>query len=79
MIQEWLARPMVRWVDADPETLSRALRLLDLSRASGDLAMDAEIAALALQHDAVVHTADADFARLPGVRWYNPILGTSGR
>lgn len=39
---------------------------------------DALIAAFGIRHRAVVHTADADFARFPRVRWYNPITGRRG-
>ena len=42
------------------------------------LVTDALIAALGIRHRAVVHTADADFARFPRVRWYNPITGRRG-
>ena len=42
---------------------------------------DTQIAAMALEHDAVVHTADADFLRFIGLRWFNPItqVGSSKR
>jgi predicted nucleic acid-binding protein len=45
---------------------------------SGGLATDALIAALGIRHRAVIHTADADFARFPGVKWFNPITGRRG-
>ena len=40
---------------------------------AGNLVTDGQIAAVALEHDAVVHTADADFIRLAGLRWLNPL------
>jgi len=39
---------------------------------------DVQIAALAIEYGAVVHTADADFLRIPGVRWFNPLTGKRG-
>jgi predicted nucleic acid-binding protein len=42
---------------------------------AGNLVTDAQIAAVAIEHDAVVHTADADFIRFKGLRWLNPITG----
>lgn len=36
---------------------------------------DAQIAALAIEHAAVLHTADMHIKRFPGVRWTNPIAG----
>lgn len=40
--------------------------------ASGNLVSDAWIAALAIEHGCEVLSDDADFARLPGVRWRRP-------
>ncbi len=37
---------------------------------------DAQMAALAMNHDGVLHTADTDFVRFQGLRWFNPITGT---
>jgi len=42
-------------------------------QASGPLVSDAEIAAITIEHGAVLHTADRDFARFPGLRWKNPL------
>ena len=30
-------------------------------------------------HNAVVHTADADFLRFPHLRWFNPVTGAGSR
>jgi len=42
-------------------------------QASGPLVSDAIIAALAIEHGGMLHTADRDFARFPGLRWKNPL------
>jgi predicted nucleic acid-binding protein len=34
----------------------------------------AQIAALALEYGATMHSADTNFARLTGVSWENPLL-----
>ena len=34
---------------------------------------DAHLAALAIEHGLVLCSADADFARFPGLRWENPL------
>ncbi|MFZ3210339.1 MAG: TA system VapC family ribonuclease toxin [Terriglobales bacterium] len=52
-------------------TLLRQL-LVD-AQARGDLVTDAHLAALAIEHGAVVCTTDRDFARFPGLRWRNPL------
>lgn len=46
---------------------------------AGNLVTDAQIAVIALEHDAVLHTSDADFIRFPGLRWFNPISGDGSR
>ena len=35
--------------------------------------MDAVLAAIAIEHGAVLQTTDRDFARFPGLRWTNPL------
>jgi uncharacterized protein len=47
--------------------------LLADAQARGDLVTDAHLAALAIEHGAVVCTTDRDFARFPGLRWQNPL------
>jgi toxin-antitoxin system PIN domain toxin len=46
--------------------------LCRLSGASGDAIPDAYLAALAIEHDATLCTADRDFARFPGLRLLDP-------
>jgi predicted nucleic acid-binding protein len=54
---------------------SSPLALLRAAGSGGTLTTDALVAAVALRHGAVVHTADSDFARFPKVRWHNPLRG----
>ena len=77
-VRQWLARAVVTVIDADGADLERSLELIEHSGAGGRLATDALIAALGIRHRAIIHTADTDFARFSGVRWYNPITGRSG-
>ncbi len=35
--------------------------------------MDAALAALAIEHGAVLYTTDTDFSRFPGFIWKNPL------
>lgn len=48
------------------------LRLIESLPVAGNLVSDAWIGALALEHGCEVLSDDADFARLPGVRWRRP-------
>ncbi len=36
---------------------------------------ETQIAALALQEKAIVHSNDTDFLRFPGLRFHNPLTG----
>ena len=36
-----------------------------------------QIAALAIEHHAVLHTNDTDFMRFSGLSWYNPLTGAA--
>ena len=48
-------------------------RLLIEAQARRDLVTDAHLAALAIEHGAMLCTTDRDFARFPGLRWQNPL------
>ena len=78
-VREWLSQPCAQVLEPGPNHIDQTLKLLETVGTAGNLVTDAQIAALAIEYDAVVHTADADFLRFPGVRWRNPITGTSSR
>jgi uncharacterized protein len=48
------------------------VELIESTSAIGNLVSDAWIGALAIEHGCEVLSDDADFARLPGVRWRRP-------
>lgn len=73
-VETWLQQPVVQVVDLDDDDVGTVLSLLHAAGSGGNLTTDAQIAAVALRHGAVVHTADSDFARFPDVRWHNPLL-----
>ena len=50
-------------------------RLMHEGQTIGPLVMDAAIAALAIEHGAVLHTTDRDFSRFAELRWTNPLVG----
>jgi hypothetical protein len=77
-IKSWLEQPVVRIPESAPDHVERVLGLLMRLGTAGNLVTDAQIAAVALEHDAVVHTADADFIRFGGLRWLNPLTGAGG-
>jgi toxin-antitoxin system PIN domain toxin len=77
-IRRWLAQPYVQVLTTGSEHVEQVLSLLGSAGTAGNLVTDAQIAAIALDHDATVHSADADFTRFPGLRWHNPITGIKG-
>lgn len=48
-------------------------RPLQDDQVKGGLIMDAALAALALEHGAILHTTDGDFSRFSGLSWRNPL------
>jgi len=47
--------------------------MLNAGRVEGPVTTDAQLAALTIEHGAILHTVDRDFARFPGLRWVNPL------
>jgi toxin-antitoxin system PIN domain toxin len=74
-VNSWLRQPPVRVLLPGPNHLEEVLQLLDQLGAAGNLVTDAQIAALTIEHGAILHTADSQFVRFLGLRWFNPITG----
>jgi len=74
-VRSWIAQPNVQIIQPADGHTDRVLDLLKQINAGGNLVTDAQLAALAIEHHAILHTADADFLRFPGLRWHNPITG----
>jgi toxin-antitoxin system PIN domain toxin len=73
LIGSWLDHPSATVVQAGPRHL-RVLRDLLLPMGTGgNLASDAHLAALAIEHGALLCSSDTDFARFPGLKWSNPL------
>jgi uncharacterized protein len=78
-VRNWLGQPVVRLLEASPEHVERVLELVESLGTAANLVTDAQIAAAAIEYDAVVHTADADFVRFQNVCWLNPITGIGSK
>jgi toxin-antitoxin system PIN domain toxin len=72
-VAAWLERPMVRILSPGPGHWEIFERLLIEGQVRGPLVMDAHLAALAIEHGAVLHSTDRDFARFPGLKMANPL------
>lgn len=73
-VEEWLREPNVQMLSSGDQHWSVLRRMIVDGQASGALVSDAEIAALTVEYGGVLHTADRDFARFPGLRWVNPLV-----
>lgn len=71
-IRTWLAAPCAVILEPTARHLDVLAGLLVESGTAGNLVSDADLAALAIEHDATVVTFDADFGRFAGVRWMRP-------
>ena len=78
-VRAWLGQPVVQVLETGPRHVDEVLDLLQGVGTAGNLVTDAQIAAVAIEHNATVHTSDADFVRFTGVRWFNPITGRGSR
>jgi toxin-antitoxin system PIN domain toxin len=73
-VRSWTSRSVTRVLSPDADHIDRVLDLLQRANSSGgNLVTDAQIAALAQSHRAVVHTADHDFRRFPDVECHFPL------
>ncbi len=71
--ESWLEHPNARLLPQSPESVELAFGLLRRLGTAANLTTDAQIAALAIHHQATVCSRDTDFARVPGLRWRNPL------
>jgi toxin-antitoxin system PIN domain toxin len=73
-VEAWLARSQVRVLLPGPRHLEIAFRLLRAMGTAKDLTTDVQLAALAIEYQAELHSNDADFARFAQLRWVNPLV-----
>lgn len=72
-VENWLAFPNVAWLDATAEDFAAAARLLEAAGTGGNLATDAQIAAIARRVGGTIASCDQDFARFSGIDWRDPL------
>lgn len=72
-VETWFRAPPVRLISPGGGHIESLLSCLRAAGTGGPLTTDAHIAALAIEYQAEIHTADLDFGRFPGVRWKNPL------
>jgi uncharacterized protein len=76
IVSDWLDHPSLV-IPGPEERHWEVLRdLLIEGQCHGPLVMDAELAALAIEHGATLATNDKDFARFPRLRFFNPLIAS---
>jgi toxin-antitoxin system PIN domain toxin len=70
----WLDQPCVRIVQPTDGHWRIFQKVLTNGKAIGNLVSDAHLAALAIEHNCVLQSTDADFSRFKGLKWQNPLL-----
>ncbi len=74
VVAQWLGNGHITALNPGPRYLEILEQVLAATGATTRLVTDATIAALAIEHDAEVHTHNArDFRRFPGLLWRNPL------
>lgn len=73
IVQEWLDQPNVSVLAPTDRHWAILRDLIPKGRVRAALMSDAHLAALAIEHDAVLFTNDRDFGRFPGLKWSNPL------
>lgn len=71
--QSWFEQPCLRVLEPTEQHWAIFQRMLRGGNATANLVSDAHLAALAIEHDALLQSTDTDFARFPGLKWRNPL------
>ncbi len=72
-VQSWFDQPCVQIIQPTDQHWAIFQQMLRSGNAVGNLVSDAHLAALAVEHNCVLHSTDADFSRFKGLKWQNPI------
>jgi toxin-antitoxin system PIN domain toxin len=73
IVGEWLRQPGVVPLNPGPLHAEILEKLVSQQRATGPLVTNAVLAALAMEHGALLASTDQDFGRFPELRWLNPL------
>lgn len=76
IVSEWLDLENTHLVSMSKKNWPLFAKMLTESQATGNLVMDAHVAAIALSCGATVASTDRDFTRFPGLQFTNPIAKT---
>ena len=72
IVSEWLGRAGVLVLVPEEKHWEILSNLMTPAQVRGALVADAHLAALAIEHGAILCTSDRDFTRFPGLETFNP-------
>ena len=72
-VQEWFEADNVATLNPGPRHWTLMSALVSKLGTAGNLITDVHLAALAIEHNAALHSNDADFSRFSGLRFVNPL------
>ncbi|HKY38584.1 MAG TPA: type II toxin-antitoxin system VapC family toxin [Polyangiaceae bacterium] len=75
-VEAWLSQPHVHSLVPGPRHLEIAFGLLRKVGAARNLTTDVQLAAHAIENQAILCSNDSDFGRFAGLNWENPLAGT---
>lgn len=73
-VRSWLSVPGVQIVTPGEKHGEILFGLIESVGVAGNLTTDAHLAALAIEYQAELASTNTDFARFPGLRWFNPCV-----
>jgi toxin-antitoxin system PIN domain toxin len=73
IVEGWLGQPCATVVHPTERHAAILKELLEPLGTAGNLTSDAHLAALAIEHGALLCSCDADFSRFAGLRWADPL------
>jgi uncharacterized protein len=73
LVDSWLEQPCAIVIAPTDRHAAVLRELLGPLGTAGNLTTDAHLAALAIEHGALLCSCDADFSRFSGLRWLDPL------
>jgi toxin-antitoxin system PIN domain toxin len=73
LVEGWLQHPLVERLQPGPSHWSILRLLIAEAGTAGNLSNEAHLAALAIEHQCTLCSADNNFRRFPGLRFLDPL------
>ncbi len=73
VVDDWLAHPLTQILEPTRQHWTILKELLAPLGTAANLTTDAHLAALSIEHGALLYSADSDFSRFAKLRWKNPL------